>query len=284
MPTTEKKWDWEIQAKTSWLGASLDELWSYRHLLQGLVRRDFLLHYQQTILGPFWALFQPVMTLVTYVVVFDKLVGIPTGNVPPVLFYLSGIVLWNFFSESFTGTSATFRDNASIFSKVYFPRLIMPLAQLSSVFLRFLLQMVLLLLMIGYYYVFENTPLFLSTGFLAVPLVILLVGLISLSLGLLFSVVTAKYRDLSNLVGLGIRLLMFLTPIIYPINHIPEGVRWIVQLNPLTPLFELFKLLLLGEGTVSIYQIIYSAVFAVVLFIGSMLVFNKQGDKLIDVV
>jgi lipopolysaccharide transport system permease protein len=284
MLTTEKKWDWEIKAQTSWLGASLDELWSYRHLLQGFVRRDFLLHYQQTILGPFWALFQPIMTLITYVIVFDKLVGIPTGTVPPVLFYLSGIVLWNFFSEGFSGTSTIFRDNATLFSKVYFPRLITPLAQISSVFLRFLIQMVLLFLMIGYYYVFEDAPFVLNAGLFGVPLVILLVGMISLSLGLFFSVITAKYRDLSNLVSLGVRLLMFLTPVIYPINHIPEGFRWIVQLNPLTPLFELFKLLMLGEGTVTVPQIVYSTLFAIVVFTGALLVFNKQGDKLIDVV
>ncbi|MFD3000903.1 ABC transporter permease [Pontibacter toksunensis] len=279
-----KKWDWEIQSRTTWMGASLEELWAYRHLLVGLVRRDFLLNYQQTVLGPFWILFQPVMTLATYVIVFGKLVGIPTGSVPPVLFYLSGIVLWNLFSDGFNGTSATFRENAHIFSKVYFPRLIMPLSQLSTHFMRFLFQMILLLLAIAYYLLFEDVSVQLTPWLIGLPFVILLVNLFALSLGLLFSVVTAKYRDLANLVGLGIRLLMFLTPVIYSVDYIPENVRWIVLMNPLTPLFELFRLSLLGDGTVTIPQLTYSVLFICLFFIGSILIFNKQGDKLIDVV
>ncbi|RDV16715.1 ABC transporter permease [Pontibacter diazotrophicus] len=284
MSANNKKWDWEIQSRTSWMGSRLDELWEYRHLLVGLVRRDFLLNYQQTVLGPFWIFFQPIMTLVTYVLVFDKLVGIPTGTVPPVLFYLAGIVLWNLFSDGFNGTSATYRENAHIFSKVYFPRLIMPLSQLSTHFMRFLFQMILLLLVIAYYLVFEDVSISVGPWLLALPFVILLTSMLALSLGLLFSVITAKYRDLANLVGLSIRLLMFLTPVIYSIDYIPEKVRWIVLLNPLTPLFELFRLSLLGEGTVTIPQLIYSVLFTLFLFAGSMLIFNKQGDKLIDVV
>lgn len=284
MSANDKKWDWEIQSKTTWMGSKMEELWAYRHLLVGLVRRDFLLNYQQTVLGPFWILFQPIMTLVTYVVVFDKLVGIPTGTVPPVLFYLAGIVLWNLFSDGFMGTSATYKDNAHIFSKVYFPRLIMPLSQLSTHFMRFVFQMVLLLLVIGYYLLFEQASIQLTPWVAAFPFVILLTSVFALSLGLLFSVVTAKYRDLTNLVGLGIRLLMFLTPVIYSIDYIPEKVRWIVLLNPLTPLFELFRLSVLGEGTVTLPQLAYSVISILFFFIGSMLIFNKQGDKLIDVV
>ncbi|GAB3530098.1 ABC transporter permease [Pontibacter brevis] len=284
MSANDKKWDWEIQSKTTWMGARAEELWAYRHLLVGLVRRDFLLNYQQTVLGPFWILFQPIMTLVTYVVVFDKLVGIPTGTVPPVLFYLSGIVLWNLFSDGFMGTSATYKENAHIFSKVYFPRLIMPLSQLSTHFMRFLFQMILLLLVIVYYLVFEEASIQLNAWVLAFPFVVLFTSMFALSLGLLFSVITAKYRDLTNLVGLGIRLLMFLTPVIYSIDYIPENVRWIVLLNPLTPLFELFRLSLLGEGMVTFLQLAYSVLFILFFFVGSMLVFNKQGDKLIDVV
>lgn len=284
MSANDKKWDWEIQSKTSWMGSKMEELWAYRHLLVGLVRRDFLLNYQQTVLGPFWIFFQPIMTLVTYVLVFDKLVGIPTGTVPPVLFYLSGIVLWNLFSDGFMGTSATYRENAHIFSKVYFPRLIMPLSQLSTHFMRFLFQMILLLLVIAFYLLFQEVSIQLTPWLFALPFAILLTSIIALSLGLLFSVVTAKYRDLANLVGLSIRLLMFLTPVIYSVDYIPENVRWVVLINPLTPLFELFRLSLLGEGTVTIPQLLYSVFFTFFLFIGSMLIFNKQGDKLIDVV
>ena len=277
-------WEWEIQSETSWLGTKASELWAYRHLLFGLVRRDFLLNYQQTVLGPFWILFQPIMTLVTYVFVFGKLIGISTGAIPPVLFYLSSIVLWNFFHDGFMGTSATFRENAAIFSKVYFPRLIMPLSQLSTHFLRFLFQLALFFIVLAYYCLFEKLVVPFTPWLVALPFLLLMLGLIALSLGLLFSVVTAKYRDMINLVGMGVRLTMFLTPVLYPVGYVSENIRWIVQLNPLTPIFEAFRLGLLGEGFVTPFQILYSLVFTLLLFSASLLIFNKQGDKLIDVV
>ncbi|WP_187264259.1 ABC transporter permease [Pontibacter beigongshangensis] len=275
---------WEISGKTSYWGWNLKELWGYRHLLRSLVRRDFLLNYQQTVLGPIWILIQPIMTLVTYVIVFGKMVGIGTGSIPPVLFYFSGIVLWNFFNDSFTGTSFTFKENAHIFSKVYFPRIVMPLSVISTHFLRFLMQLVLLVLLMVYYWLFLDSGLLFSFGMFAVPVIIFLVGVIGLSLGLFFSVVTAKYRDLMNVVSLGVRLFMFVTPVIYPVSTVPENVRWMVELNPLTPLFELFRFTLLGEGHVTGYGLIYSVSFAALALLGSTLLFNKQGDKLIDIV
>ncbi len=281
---SKEEWDWEIRSRTSWLGTRAGELWAYRHLLAGMVRRDFLLNYQQTVLGPLWILFQPVMTLITYVFVFGKMIGISTGAIPPVLFYLSGIVLWNFFHDGFMATSTTFRANADIFSKVYFPRLIMPLSQLSTHFIRFLFQLVLLFLVLAYYIVFEQMAVPLTPWLIGVPFLILMTGTIALSLGLLFSVITAKYRDMINLVSMGIRLLMFLTPVLYPIGYVSENIRWVVQLNPLTPIFEAFRFGLLGEGYVTPIQLIYSLIFTLVLFSVSLLMFNKQGDKLIDVV
>ncbi|MDX5481996.1 MAG: ABC transporter permease [Hymenobacteraceae bacterium] len=284
MAVGEKKWEWEIQAKTSYLGPGFKELWSYRHLLVNQVRRHFILNYQQTVLGPLWVLFQPIITLITYVLVFNKLVGISTGGMPPVLFYFAGIVLWNFFSDSFTGTSTTFRENAEVFSKVYFPRLIMPFSVVTTHFLRFMIQLLFLFLGIAYYTVFQDFSPDLSLWVATFPLAVLTVGAMGMGLGLTFSVLTAKYRDMTNLVGLGIRLFMFVTPVIYPLSTIPDEYRWVVLLNPLTPLFELFRLAVLGEGTVTMLQLTYSMVFAVVILLGSLLIFNKQGDKLIDVV
>ncbi|WP_046246028.1 ABC transporter permease [Hymenobacter terrenus] len=280
----DAKWDWEIAAKTSWWGSSLSELWSYRHLLVGLVRRDFLLSYQQTVLGPLWMLFQPLMTLITYVLVFGKVVGISTQDTPPTLFYLAGIVLWNLFNDAFTNTSSTFRDNAHIFSKVYFPRLVMPLAQLSGQLLRFVIQLLLLLAVLCYYVLFTPWAVPVTTQLFLVPLAIALVAALSLSLGLIFSVLTGKYRDITYIAGLAIRLLMFLTPVIYPMSYVAEKWRWIVQINPLTPLFELFRLGLLGKGNVTSPQLFYSGAFTGVLLVVALLIFNKQGDKLIDVV
>jgi lipopolysaccharide transport system permease protein len=280
----EQKWDWEIQAqpKIRW---SARDILAYRHLLASLVRREFLLNYQQTVLGPIWILFQPLLTLVTYVLVFGKLIGIPTGeHLPPVLFYFSGIVLWNFFNDSFVGTSNTFRDNIQIFSKVYFPRIIMPLSVLFTHFFRLIVQLLLLFLMIVYYITFKDFHVPLSFQFLLIPLAILLTGMISFTLGLFFSVLTAKYRDISNLVYVGIRLLIFVTPVIYPLSAVQENLRWVVNINPLTPVFELFRKGLYGQGTVEPLQLLYCILFAIVTLFGSLYLFTRQGSKLIDVV
>ncbi|QHL89094.1 ABC transporter permease [Nibribacter ruber] len=282
--TATTNWDWEITPKTSFWAHSTQELWAYRHLLAGLVRRYFLLNYNQTVLGPLWILFQPVLTLATYVLVFNKLVGISTGALPPVVFYAAGIVLWNFFSDSFMGTSNTYRENIQLFSKVYFPRIIMPVSVVSTQFLRFLIQMGMLLAVILYYSLVTDYAFQWTWNLLLLPAAVALVGLLGLGLGLLFSVLTAKYRDITNLVSLGVRLLMFVTPVIYPLTVIPEKLRWVVQLNPLTPLFELFRLALLGQGLVTPMQLAYSLVLAVILLLGAVLFFQKQGDRLIDVV
>jgi len=285
MPTsTDEGWDWEISAKTSWWEFNPKEIWSYRHLLVGLVRRDFLIGYQQTLLGPLWVLLQPVMTMVTYVLVFGKVVGISTGTVPPVLFYLAGIVLWTLFNDAFTNTSSSFRDNAHVYSKVYFPRLIMPGAQMVGSLVSFGIQFLFLLLALAYYRLFTPWLAHPANGWLLLVPVVLLVAAQSLALGLLFSVLTGKYRDIKFVVGLGLRLLMFLTPVIYPVQYVAEKWRWVVQLNPLTPLFELFRRTLLGEGLVSSGQLLYSGGFTLALFVVALLTFNKQVSKLIDVV
>ncbi len=282
--TGVRNWDWVITSETKGWGWDWKELWSYHQLLLSLIRREFVLYYKQTILGPIWMLLQPALTLLIYVVVFGKLVRLPTGTVPPVLFYLSGIVIWNFFSEGLSGTSKTFQDNIHIFSKVYFPRLILPISVLAVHFLRFLIQFTFFLLIIMCYWIFAEMPFTLNRWAFFLPVVLLLVGCMGLALGLCFSVLTAKYRDLGNLVPTGIRLLMFLTPVIYPIAATPQSLRWLVLWNPLTPLFEAFKFALLGEGTFTVTQLLYSAVCAIILLFIGLIVFNRQGDKLIDVV
>jgi lipopolysaccharide transport system permease protein len=281
----EKNWDWEISSQTSNWSWDLKSLVSYRHLLASLVRKEFLLNYQQTILGPGWILIQPLLTLVTYVLVFGMLIRIPTGEgVPQVLFYLSGIVLWNFFNDSFGTTSRTFREYIHIFTKVYFPRIIIPLASISTQFMRFLVQLLLLVLILLYHIVFKGYTIHWGLALIGVPLAIAGVGMISLAMGLIFSVLTAKYRDIVNIVEVSIRLLFFVTPVVYPLATVREDLRWIVKLNPLTPFFELFRLGVLGRGTVNAGDLLYSSVFMIVSFIVAVYLFNKQGSKLIDVV
>jgi len=282
--TQQDEWDWEITNQTSWWDWKLIEVWTYRNLLVRLVRRDFLVNHQQTLLGPLWMLFQPLLTLATYVLVFKNIVGISTGNTPPVLFYLSGIILWTFFSESFTSVSYTFTHNVHIFEKVYFPRLIIPLSVMSANFMRLLLQSSLLVALIVYYSLFQNVPIEFNNWLLAAPFCILLIGLNGLSAGLLFAVLTAKYRDLTNVAVLGIRLMMFVTPVIYSVSIIPAKVRWLAELNPLTPLFELCRFALLREGTFTASSLIYSLSMTTLLFVVAMVFFNKQGDKIMDVI
>ena len=278
------KWQWEITSRTSYRISDVKALWSYRHFLASLVRREFLLNYQQTILGPFWIIFPPLVTLLTYILVFNKMVGISTGSIPPVLFYFSGIVLWNFFSDCWGGTSTTFKDNADLFSKVYFPRIIIPVSVVCTHFLRFLLQFVFLLCMLAFYVFFKDFKIVLNLWLLMLPAAVGCVGLIALGMGLLFSVLTAKYRDISNLVSLGVRLLMFVTPVIYPLTSIPQKWRFLVEINPLTSFFEIFRKGLLGEGTINLMMLLYSVCFTIVVSFGALMIFNKQGDKLIDVV
>lgn len=284
MLTQESNWDWEISSKPKW-SWNLRPLFAYRHLLGNLVRREFLLNYQQTVLGPVWILFQPILTLLTYVLVFGKLLSISTGsNLPPVLFYFSGIILWNFFNDSFAGTSNVFRDNIHIFTKVYFPRIIMPLSLIVTQLFRLLIQLLLLVLLIVYYVLFAGFRMEISSSMLLVPVAILFTGLISFSMGLFFSILTAKYRDMANLVFIAIRLLMFVTPVFYSLSSVHEKLRWIINLNPLTSQFELFRIGLFGAGITSPPHFLYSVLFTILSLSAALYLFNKQGSKLIDVV
>jgi lipopolysaccharide transport system permease protein len=284
MTPQSDQWDWEISARRSWWNINLKEWWFYRHLLGRLVRREFLLNYQQTVLGPLWILLQPVLTLIVYVLVFGRIIGIPTGGAPPVLFYLSGIILWNFFSETFINTAFTFNQNAQLFSKVYFPRLIIPLSAMASHGLRFVVQAILLLVLWLYYRFYVGVPLQTGIAILSIPLVLLLTGVIAFSAGIIFSVFTARYRDLMNVVHLGVRLLMFITPVVYPAAVIPEKAGWIAAWNPLMAPFECFRWSVLGEGNFTAWQSGYSIVFALILFFAALSLFSRQGDKLMDVV
>lgn len=277
------KWEWEINKRTSWLGASFRELYYYKDLLFRLVRKEFLSSYQQTLLGPFWVLLQPILTVLTSVLIFSKIIGVSTDGIPPLLYYLAGITLWNLFSEIFLATAVTFTQNAQVFSKVYFPRIIVPMSLVLLSGLRFLIQLLLLLAALLYYYFTGGITLSGSTFLLAIPVVIATAG-IGLGSGLIFSIFTAKYRDFLGLLQIIIRLLMFVCPIFYPMSIVPNKLQWIMGLNPLSVQFELFRFAMLGKGQFTSGQVLYSAVFVVVLVGGGMLLFNKFSDKLIDVV
>ena len=279
------RWDWEINARKSNWNWDLKSLLSYRHLLFRMVRKEFLVNYQQTVLGPIWIFVQPLLTLLTYVLVFGKLIRVPTApGSPPVLFYLCGIVLWNFFNEGFLLISRTFRENIHIFSKVYFPRIIIPLSVLATQFLRFVIQIVLLFLLLLYFFWFENYRPAFSMAIWYLPISILGCAMLSLGTGLIFSVLTGKYRDIINIVEVGVRLLFFVTPVVYPLSIIPNNMHWLVKLNPLTAFFESFRLAILGSGQVTGFELAYSFLIAMMILIFSVYIFNREGSRLIDIV
>ncbi|MEO5998186.1 MAG: ABC transporter permease [Chitinophagaceae bacterium] len=282
MPEKQIHWDWEIKKETNWLGASLKELYSYKDLLFRLVRKDFLASYQQTLLGPFWAVLQPIMTVLIYVLVFNKMMGATTDGFPPLLYYLTGITLWNLFSDIFIGTSVTFISNVYIFSKVYFPRIITPVSGMILYWIRFLIQLILLAAFLVYYALTGKITLHLNYVWLIIPIVIITSG-ISLGSGLIFSILTAKYRDLQNILQLVLRLLMFVCPLIYSLDIVPPKLKLLVMSNPLSSQFEAFRLAILGSGHVTELQFLYSAAMMIFLVAVGLLFFNKMGDKLIDV-
>lgn len=277
------KEQWQITPRSGWLELNLKELFRYKDLLFRLVRRDFLMLYQQTLLGPAWIVLQPLLTVFTFMLIFGLIIKVPTNGVPPFLFYLTGITLWNVFADIFVGTATVFTGNAQVFSKVYFPRLIVPLSTTLLHYARLVIQLLLLIGVILFYHLTGRYTVHPSTWILSV-IPLLITGGIALGCGLVFSVLTARYRDLMNLLHLGVRLLMFVCPIFFAVSLVSANLRWIVYLNPLTPLFELFRYAWLGEGSFTLMQIAVSCAAMIVLLTGGIILFNKKADALLDVV
>ena len=278
-----KDWTLVIKPEKGLLDVDLKGIWRYRDLWYMYVRRDIVTVYKQTILGPLWFFIQPIFTTVMYMFVFGGLAGISTDGVPQPLFYLSGIMLWNYFSECFNGASNTFSANAGIFGKVYFPRLVVPLASLTSNLVKMLIQL-LLFAAVYVYYVVIGGPVSINAAALLFPVLVLMLALHALSWGLVVSSLTSKYRDLRYLVGFGLQLFMYATPIIYPLSAAGDKFRWALELNPLTPIFEAFKYGFLGAGSLSWNGLIYSAVFMAVMLFFSVIIFNRVERNFMDTV
>ncbi len=282
--TNNENWDLVIKPKSALLSLNFKDLWLYRDLLFLLVRRDIVSFYKQTILGPLWFLIQPLFTTFIFAVIFGNLAKISTDGLPQVLFYMTGIIAWNYFSECLLKTSTIFKDNAPIFGKVYFPRFIMPLSIVISNLFRFGIQLILLLLTYIYFYCFKDFSFHFSLSLLLIPLFILLMAFLGLGFGMIISSLTTKYRDLAFLVSFGVQLLMYATPIIYPLSAAPEKYKTIIALNPMASIVEGFRFCLLGKGEISLNSIIYVCVFTIVtLFIG-LLIFNKVEKDFMDTV
>lgn len=283
----KQKWTEKISAKHSLFDFKLKEVWNYRDLLFLMVRRNFVANYKQTILGPLWFFLNPILTSLMFTVVFGSIAGIKTNGIPGILFYLSGLTLWNYFQDCLIGTSSVFRDNASIFGKVYFPRLIMPLSIVIGNLLKFGIQFILFIIFLLYYLV-KGVHINSTIYIILLPFLLILMAGIGLGLGMIISSMTTKYRDLSYLLSFGISLLMYATPIIYPItmiyNKLPEKFHWIAMINPISPIIEAFKYGFLGEGILSWGGLLYSTVFAFLSIFFGILIFNKVERSFMDTV
>ena len=246
------------------------------------VRRDFVTVYKQTILGPLWFFIQPLLTTITFTIIFGNIAQISTDGAPKVVFYMAGITLWNYFSTCLTSVSSVFNTNASIFGKVYFPRLIMPLTVVISNLMKFVVQFLLFIVFVVYFSMrHQITP---NSWILLTPFIIVLMALISMGMGLILSAMTTKYKDLNQLIGFGIQLFMYATPVIYPSSSVPQNYAWIVDLNPLVGLFDFMRYAYLGVGSFSVSTLAYPTLFSIgVLFIG-VLIFNKTQKTFMDTV
>lgn len=276
-----EKWDIDISSRNKFLDLNLNELYKFKDLIFMFVKRDFITIYKQTILGPIWFLIQPLMTMLIYIFVFANIANVSTDGLPHSLFYLSGIILWNYFSECFIQTSNTFLQNSEIFGKVYFPRLVIPISKSISVGLKFFVQFFLFFCFYSYYLTFEDllTP---NLWIIIFPLIVFIVVGYALGLGLLFSALTAKYRDLKFLLQFGVQLVMFATPIIYPLSSLKGKALFLMKLNPLTHLFEAFKFAFLGKGNLSEWGLLYSSLLMLVVLFFGFIFFNKTEKNFMD--
>jgi lipopolysaccharide transport system permease protein len=279
-------WDLVIKGHTSLFDLKFKDLWHYRDLLFLFVKRDFVSFYKQTILGPLWFFIQPIFTTIVFTFVFGTLAGISADGLPHQLFYLAGITSWNYFSDCLTKTSTVFKDNASIFGKVYFPRLIMPLSIVVSNLVRFGVQLLLMLLMMLYFFFFPipNTSFHVTTGIFLFPLLVLLMAMLGLGMGLIITAATTKYKDLTFLVTFGVQLLMYATTVIYPLSAAPIKYKKYIELNPMTGIIEAFRYAFLGKGEFTAWSIGYSTVFTVVILFFGILIFNKTEKNFVDTI
>lgn len=279
----EDSWTEIIKPQTHFLDLRLDEVWRYRDLLLMFVRRDFVSTYKQTILGPIWFFVQPLLTTLTFMLVFGTIAGISTDGIPMMVYYMSGITIWNYFAECLNKTATVFRDNSPIFGKVYFPRLVMPLSIVVSNLVRLGIQLLLFVLIWGYYLI-QSDSLKPNLFLLLIPYLIFLMGVLGLGLGMLISALTTKYRDLVFLLSFGIQLLMYATPVIYSLNKLPAKFSWLIKANPLSAIVETFRYAFTGSGFFSWSYLMYSSLSAFVLLVIGAIVFNKVEKSFMDTV
>lgn len=272
-----------IRAQRHWFDLRLDELWRYRDLVMLFVWRDFVSVYKQTILGPLWYLVQPLLTTLTFTVIFGNIARLPTDGLPQFLFYMSGTVIWSYFADCLTKTSNTFVNNTHLFGKVYFPRLAVPVSILISNLVTFAIQLGLFVAFMIYFGI-TGAAIRPNAWIALTPILVLMMAGLGLGFGIIVSSLTTRYRDLRFLVTFGVQLLMYATPVIYPVSTIPEPYRWLILANPMTPIVEGFRFAFLGAGAFDLGQLLYSFGFMIAVLLGGVLLFNQVERTFMDTV
>ncbi|SMC40659.1 ABC transporter permease [Moheibacter sediminis] len=282
MSQENNEWSEIISSKHTLLSLNLGEVWRYKDLVYMLVRRDFVTTFKQTVLGPVWFFVNPILTTIMFVIIFGRVAKLSTDGAPMIPFYLAGVIMWNYFQTCLTSTSNVFKGNASVFGKVYFPRLVMPLSIVISNLMRFGVQYLLFLGVIIFYVIQGSIEP--NAWILMTPFLIVLMAAFALGAGMIFSSLTTKYKDFSMLLGFGIQLYMYATPVVIPVSSFSEKYRWILEINPLTGVFECFKYGYLGTGDFTINMLIYSTfVIFLILSLGAI-IFNKVEKSFMDTV
>jgi lipopolysaccharide transport system permease protein len=278
-----EQWSTIIRPQNLWFQLELGELWAYRDLIQLFVRRNFIAQYKQTILGPVWFILQPFFTTLVFTIIFGKIAKIPTDGLPQFMFYFSGTICWGYFAECLNQTSQTFLSNASIYSKVYFPRLVVPIAMVISFAFKFFIQFIIFLIFLFYYYQ-QGAPVHPNLGVLALPLILIQMALLGIGFGIIVSSLTTKYRDLMLVVTFGVQLWMYATPVVYPLSQIPDKYRPYFALNPMTSVVEGFRSGFLGAGSLSLpYYLSGVLITLAVCFVGVVL-FNRVEKTFVDTI
>jgi lipopolysaccharide transport system permease protein len=279
----QENWTEVIQPRTNLLDLRLGDVWRYRDLVMLFVRRDFVSNYKQTILGPIWLFIQPLLTTITFYIIFGRVAQLGTDGIPPFIFYLAGNTVWGYFSQSLTSVSTVFTTNAAMFSKVYFPRLTMPLSIVISNLVRFGIQFG-LFLVVWVFYLLTTNALHPNWLMLLTPVLVVLMGLLALGLGMIFSALTTKYRDLAMLLTFGVQLGLYATPVIYPLSKVPAKYTWLIMANPMSAITETFRVAFLGSGIFNWVYLGYSTLVTLIILLAGIVIFNSVEKSFTDTV
>lgn len=281
--TEQENWSLVIRPQRAWWDLRLGELWHYRDLVWLLVWRDFVSQYKQTVLGPIWYLISPVISSLVFTVIFGGIAQLPTDGLPPFLFYMAGNTIWGYFSACLSSTSNTFVGNSGIFGKVYFPRLIIPISVILSNFVSFSIRFVTFIIFLMYF-LLNGADVNLTASVILLPVLLIAMAGIGLGLGIIVSSLTTKYRDLQHLLGFGLQLLMYASPVIYSISAVPTQWRWLLLINPLTAVIETFRGAFLGGSSLEPVYLLYSMGFMFVVLLIGVLIFNRVESTFMDTV